>query len=75
MPDARSTSQVAAAMSAQLLRAKCKSLDVMYINPVFDIMPLGYAIETGMDDVIRFKFVAKTNDPSTLFDLAHDNSQ
>ena len=47
----------------------------MYINPVFDIMPLGYAIETGMDDVIRFKFVAKTNDPSTLFDLAHDNSQ
>ena len=31
--------------------------------------------ETGMDDVIRFKFVAKTNDPSNLFDLAHDNSQ
>jgi len=46
--------------------AKCR--DVMYINPEIDIKPLGYAIETGMDDTIRFKFVANTDDPSALFD-------
>lgn len=48
--------------------ARCRN--VMYINPEIDITPLGYAIETGMDDVIRFKFVANTDDPSTLFDSA-----
>ena len=48
--------------------AKCR--DVMYINPKLDIKPLGYAIETGMDDVIRFKFVATIDDPSALFDTA-----
>ena len=46
--------------------AKCR--DVMYINPEIEIKPLGYAIETGMDDVVRFKFIAITEDPSTLFD-------
>ena len=45
--------------------AKCR--EVMYINPKLDIKPLGYAIETGMDDVIRFKFIATTDDPSLLF--------
>ena len=49
--------------------AKCR--DVMYINPEIDIKPLGYAIETGMDDTIRFKFVAHTDDPSALFDSNH----
>jgi hypothetical protein len=48
--------------------AKCR--DVMYINPEIDIKPLGYAIETGMDDEIRFKFIAITDDPSALFDTA-----
>ena len=41
--------------------------DVMYINPELEIDPVGYSIETGMDDVIRFKFIAKTDDPSILF--------
>ena len=42
--------------------------DVMYINPELDIEPLGYFLQPGMDDVIRFKFTAKTDDPSLLFD-------
>jgi len=42
----------------------------MYINPEIDINPLGYAIETGIDDAIRFKFMATTDDPATLFDSA-----
>ena len=32
--------------------------NVMYINPELEIDPVGYSIETGMDDVIRFKFIA-----------------
>ena len=44
--------------------------DVMYINPELEIDPVGYSIETGMDDVIRFKFIAKTDDPSILFDAS-----
>jgi hypothetical protein len=48
--------------------ARCR--EVMYINPEIAIKPLGYAIETGMDDVIRFKFVAETDDPASLFDSA-----
>jgi hypothetical protein len=46
--------------------AKCRK--VMYINPDVVIEPLGYALDAGMDDVIRFKFIAKTDDPSILFD-------
>ena len=42
--------------------------DVMYVNPKLDIEPLGYFLQPGMDDVVRFKFTAKTNDPSVLFD-------
>jgi hypothetical protein len=42
--------------------------DVMYINPELDIEPLGYFLQPGMDDLIRFKFTAKTDDPSLLFD-------
>ena len=44
--------------------------EVMYINPELEIDPVGYSIETGMDDVIRFKFIAKTDDPSILFDTS-----
>lgn len=44
----------------------CRS--VMYINPGLEIDPLGYCLQPGMDDVIRFKFTAKTDDPSLLFD-------
>ncbi|MDA7884801.1 hypothetical protein N9B23_00355 [bacterium] len=46
--------------------AKCRK--VMYINPDVVIEPLGYALDAGMDDVIRFKFIAKMDDPSMLFD-------
>ncbi len=46
--------------------AKCRK--VMYIDPAVEIEPLGYALDAGMDDVIRFKFIAKTDDPSMLFD-------
>lgn len=48
--------------------------DVMYINPDLDVEPLGYYIQPGMDDVIRFKFIAKTGDPSELFDPKHVDS-
>jgi hypothetical protein len=44
--------------------------EVMYINPKLTIQPLGFFLQPGMDDVIRFKFVAQTNDPSALFDPA-----
>jgi len=42
--------------------------DVMYINPDLDIEPSGFFLRPGMDDTIRFKFIAKTNDPSQLFE-------
>ena len=42
--------------------------DFMYINPAVQIEPLGFFLQPGMDDVIRFKFVAKTNDPAQVFD-------
>ncbi|MEM7246248.1 MAG: hypothetical protein AAF533_12945 [Acidobacteriota bacterium] len=46
--------------------AYCRS--VMYIRPELEIEPLGHALMPGLDDVIRFKFRAKTDDPSLLFD-------
>ena len=49
--------------------------DVMYINPELEIDPIGYSIETGMDDVIRFKFIAKTDDPSILFETSRVNTK
>lgn len=42
--------------------------DVMYINPAVKIEPLGFFLQPGMDDVIRFKFVAQTDDPALVFD-------
>ena len=62
------TNDVSTTTPSKEQAARCR--DVMYINPELDITPLGYAIETGMDDVIRFKFVAKTDNPSSLFDSA-----
>jgi hypothetical protein len=40
----------------------------MYINPELQIEPLGFFLQPGMDDIIRFKFTARTDDPSVLFD-------
>ena len=45
--------------------------DVMYIQPELEIVPLGYYFDAGLDDVIRFKFIAKTADPAFLFDASH----
>jgi hypothetical protein len=42
--------------------------DVMYINTDVEIVPLGFYFEPSLDDLIRFKFVANTNDPTKLFD-------
>jgi predicted small secreted protein len=47
---------------------------VMYINPDLEIEPLGYHLHSGMDDVIRFKFSAKTDDPAQLFDKTQVDS-
>jgi hypothetical protein len=49
--------------------------DVMYLNPAVKIEPLGFFLQPGMDDVIRFKFVAQTDDPATVFDTAHVDSR
>ena len=46
----------------------------MHINPTVEIEPLGLFISTGMDTSIAFKFIAKTNDPKTIFDPAAVNS-
>jgi hypothetical protein len=48
--------------------------DVMYINAELEIEPLGYCLQPGMDDVIRFKFIAKTDDPAELFDASQVDS-
>ncbi len=48
--------------------ARCR--EVMYINPALEIEPLGFHLRPSLDDEIRFKFIAKTDDPSQLFDPA-----
>ena len=48
--------------------------EVMYLNPDVEITPLGFFLQPGMDDTIRFKFIAQTNDPSKLFDGTHVDS-
>ncbi len=52
--------------------AECRQ--IMYINPKITIEPLGYATVSGMDDEIRFKFTALTDDPATLFDSTQIDS-
>lgn len=47
---------------------------VIYINPELEIETLGNCIQSGMDDVICFKFTAKTDDPSSLFDCSQVDS-
>ncbi len=39
----------------------------MYINPALKIHPLGFIHLDSIDDTIRFKFLAETSDPSSLF--------
>ncbi len=46
--------------------------NVMYIQSDLEIVPLGYCLEDGfLDATIRFKFIAKTADPASLFDAAY----
>lgn len=49
--------------------------DVMYLNPSVKIEPLGFFLQPGMDEVIRFKFVAHTDDPAQIFDAAQVDSK
>lgn len=49
--------------------------EVMYINPAVKIEPLGFFLQPGIDDVIRFKFVAQTDDPALVFDATHVDSK
>ena len=41
---------------------------VMYVSQGLEIKPLGYSIRYGLDDVIRFKFLAYTDDPGEVFE-------
>lgn len=45
--------------------------EFLLINPGLDIEPLAYYEKDGMDYMVRFKFIAKTNDPNQIFDQSH----
>lgn len=47
------------------------SREFLYINPELEIQPLAYYVKEGMDYQVRFKFIARTDDPSLVFDAAH----
>lgn len=42
--------------------------EFLLIDPALEIEPLAYYLKDGMDYMVRFKFVAKTNDPTLIFD-------
>lgn len=42
--------------------------EYLLINPELEIEPLAYYLKDGMDYMVRFKFIAKTNDPTQIFD-------
>lgn len=46
----------------------------LYINPELNIEPLGYVEKKGFDYHVRLKFIAKTDDPSFIFDNTEVNS-
>ena len=53
--------------------ASCRKL--MGINPQLEIEPIGYYSISSLDDFHRFKFIAKTEDPTELFDESIDSSK
>lgn len=53
--------------------ATCRKL--MGISPQLEIEPIGYYSISSLDDFHRFKFVAKTDDPTELFDESIDSSK
>lgn len=42
----------------------------MYLTPELEIQPLGFYRQPGIDELIRFKFIARVNHPSRLFDAS-----
>ena len=44
--------------------------EFLLINPELEIQPLAYYVKDGMDYMVRFKFLAKTDDPAQIFDRA-----
>ena len=42
--------------------------EYLYIAPNFEIEPLAYAVKHGTDHIVRFKFIARTDDPALVFD-------
>lgn len=42
--------------------------EFLFIDPDVEIEPLAYYVKDGMDYMVRFKFIAKTHDPTRLFD-------
>jgi hypothetical protein len=46
--------------------AQCRR--VMYIQPDLQIKPLGFFLLDSIDDIVRFKFIAMTDDPASIFD-------
>lgn len=46
----------------------------MYIDEKLRIHPIGFYLQSGMDDLVRFKFIAETDDSSKLFDPRHVDS-
>lgn len=48
--------------------------EFMFINPELDIAPLAYYEKDGMDYQVRFKFVAKTDDLSEIFNASQVDS-
>ena len=47
--------------------------EFLFINPEVTIEPLGYVEQKGFDYHVRLKFIAKTDDPSLLFDANEVN--
>lgn len=42
--------------------------EFLLIKPELEIEPLAYYLKDGMDYMVRFKFIAETNDPTQIFD-------
>ena len=42
--------------------------EFLYINPELKIEPIGFVEKNGFDHHVRLKFIAKTDDPTFLFD-------
>lgn len=45
--------------------------EFLFVNPGLEIEPLAYYEKDGMDYMVRFKFLARTDDPTLIFDPCH----